>query len=128
MLQLEGTLSSRAGDHKQASAAFDEAVTALTELGTVGCASHCLEAVAEYLAASGRHGEAARLIGATDSLRAAVGIIVAPVEEQFRAGATSLFSAALPADVLTREVDAGSALSLVEAAHLARQTLAQAGH
>ncbi len=128
VLQLEGILSSRMGDHERASAAFDEAVTALTELGTVGCASHCLEAVAEYLAASGRHGEAAQLIGATDSLRAAVGIIVAPVEERFRAGATSLFRAALPADVLAREVDAGSALSLVEAAQLARQTLAQAGH
>jgi len=127
VLQLEGILSSRMGDHERASAALDEAVTALSELGTVGCASHCLEAIAEYVAASGRHGEAAQLIGATDSLREAAGIIVAPVEEHFRARATSLFRAALPADVLASEADAGSALSLVEAAHLARQTLAGVG-
>lgn len=125
VLQLEGTLSSRVGDHKRAAAAFDEAVTAFSELGTVGCASHCLEAVAEYAASSGRHEAAARLIGATDSLRSAVGIIVAPAEERSRTHAISMFTSALSEAARSAETEAGSALSLAEAAQLARQTLAQ---
>jgi predicted ATPase/class 3 adenylate cyclase len=125
VMQLVGILSSRVGDDERAAAAFDEAVVALSELGTIGCASHCIEAIAEFAATSDKPEAAAALISATNTLRSDAGITVAPVEEQFRAHAVELFTAALSRDALDAQTATGSSLSLSEAAQLARQTLAQ---
>ena len=123
VLQLGAILFASAGETGRAAVAFGEAVAALTDLGTVGCACHCLEAIAEFAAGVEDYRAAARLIGASDKLRRGAGITVAPVEERFRAHATALCAEAMSSDELEAESAAGSALSLVEAAQFARQTL-----
>lgn len=125
ILQLDGMLAAMTGDHERASAAFDEAITALTELGTVGCAAHCLEAIADYVARRGHHDAAARLIAASDQLRKDVGITVAPVEERWRSRARkAIMSELTEEDVQAAEAE-GSRLGLAEVAQLARQTVAR---
>jgi hypothetical protein len=123
VLQTEGILSSRAGDTDRATAAFNDAIVALTELGTVGCTCHCLEAIANYASESGFQRSAARLIGASSRLRRDVGVTVAPVEEHFREQAMTRATAELPTEVLEAEIAAGQLLSLSEASQLARQML-----
>jgi predicted ATPase len=74
VLQSEAILAARSGDTHRATAAFDDSIAALTELGTVGCVCHCLEAIAEYSSAAGLYSRAVTLIGASNGLRDSVGI------------------------------------------------------
>lgn len=121
--QTEGLLAFHAGDTERASAAFDAAVVALTEIGTVGCVGHCIDAIADYASATGFDLPAARLLGASDGLRQGVGVAIAPMEDYFRAETRRKTLAATSNADLEREIAAGQALSLPEASQLARQIL-----
>lgn len=123
VLQTEGILLARIGDTERASTAFDDAIVAFTELGTVGCACHCLESIAGYASSTGHHRPAVKLIGASDQLRDEVGITIAPVEQHLRNEAMKQILTALPPAIIEAETTAGQQLSLPEASQLARQIL-----
>jgi predicted ATPase/class 3 adenylate cyclase len=123
VMQSKAILEARMGEVAEAAASFGEAIGALTELGTVGCSCHCLEAVAEFLASAGRHQYAVRLLGAADRLRLDVGISVAPIEEYFRSEAMRQAEGALSSDLLTAEAEVGRTLSLSEVSQFTRQIL-----
>jgi hypothetical protein len=123
VLQSEAILSASLGDNRKAADAFDESIAALTELRTVGCVCHCLEAIASYVARAGLHGPAVRLIGASDQLRTDIGIRVAPVETHFRGEALTEANSALTAEEIEAELEVGRLFGLAEAAQFARQTL-----
>ncbi len=125
VLQTEGILLAGANEISAAARTFDEAILALSELGQVGCACHCLDAIAEFVATLEKYQESARLIGAANSLRMGIGVPVAPVEEPFRSRAMAICEAALGQEESTAETDLGALMSLPEAAQMARETLAR---
>lgn len=123
VLEVEGVLSFRSGDIDDARTAFDQSIVALTELGTIGCACHCLEAIAMCAAEAGMLEPATTLIGASDGLREMVGIKVSPMEEPFRLETLSLAANSIPQDELQSVRASGVGLSIREALHIARDTL-----
>ena len=126
VLQTEGVLAARAGDTEKASRSFDTAIQALAELGQVGCACHCLEAIAQFAASAGEHRSAAAITSAADRLRAQVGIRFSPFEKELRAVTMSMAAEEFSTEVLeAAESDGGAFISLQEATQLARQTVAR---
>jgi predicted ATPase/class 3 adenylate cyclase len=125
VMEAQGVLSLRTGDTDGASTALDRAIVALTELGTVGCACHCLEAIALCAAEVGLLTSAVRLIGASDGLREMVGIKVSPMEEPFRRGTLETAARSRSTDSIQSLQASGTGLSMRETLQLARDTLAR---
>ena len=124
MMEVEGLLSFRSGDALAAAIALDRSIVALTELGTIACGCHCLEAIALCSAESGMVDSAVRLLGASDGLREMVGISVSPMEMPFRAGTMKLAEETLDA-AQVRELQASAfGYSSQEAMQLARDAVA----
>lgn len=125
VLQSQGFLHARAGDLPQATAALDQSIQALTELGQVGCACHCLEAIADLLSLKGDAATATALIAAAGQLRGRIGISIAPVEDEFINAARARCENALGAAGVGSHSAEGALLSLPEATQLAREALAR---
>ena len=123
--EAQGVLSFRTGDTVGASTALDRSIVALTELGTVGCACHCFEAIAMCAAEGGLVDPAVRLIGASDGLREMVGIEVSPMEEPFRRGTLEFAARSWSADAIQSAQASGRGSSLQETLQIARDTLAR---
>lgn len=125
VLEAQGVLSFRTGDTGAASNALDKSIVALTELGTVGCACHCFEAIAMCAAEGGLVDPAVRLIGASDGLRDMVGIKVSPMEEPFRRGTLDLAARSQSPGAIQSIQASGIGSSMQETLQLARDALAR---
>lgn len=125
VLEAQGVLSFRSGDTGGASTALDKSIVALTELGTVGCACHCFEAIAMCAAEGGLVDPAVRLIGASDGLRDMVGIKVSPMEEPFRRGTLDLAARTQSSDAIQSIQASANGSSMRETLQIARDALAR---
>ncbi|MFV1991487.1 MAG: hypothetical protein ACC652_12190, partial [Acidimicrobiales bacterium] len=124
VLQTQAILTLQLDDIAGAAAAFDTSIAMFAELGQIGCACHCLEAVASFLATQGDHQAAADLIGATDHLRDSVGIRLGAFEETFRSETLAMLGASNK-DSIVGESRSGPIVSLSEASHVTRERLAR---
>jgi hypothetical protein len=80
VLNAAGALTHRQGDHVAARAFYEESLTMQRELGCKVGITDCLESMAEWAQAEGQSERAARLWGAAESLREAIGEPLPPVD------------------------------------------------
>jgi predicted ATPase/class 3 adenylate cyclase len=105
-----GMLAWELGDVGRAGGYYDEALTLLRELGDRALIASCLEAIAE-MAAPGQPSAAARLYGAAEALREAIGVPPrADYEASMRAAVTAV-GAALGEEAFADAWAAGRAMS-----------------
>ena len=123
MLQLAGSLAAAADEDHHASADCDEAIVAFSELATVSCACHCLEAIAEYAVGRDHPNAAVRLLAAAEQLRAEVGIITPPLEQDIRDEVQAACEGLLEPPDFAAAWEVGAAFGLAEAVALSRETL-----
>jgi non-specific serine/threonine protein kinase len=78
-----GAVAAHSGKHTEARERLEESLTLYVDHGLRGGVAECLEGLAAVAAAEGHVERAGRLIGATDSLRAAIGVPVDPGDSPF---------------------------------------------
>jgi hypothetical protein len=76
-----GLLACHAGEYVEARANFQESLALFAELGDKSGVSECLEGLAMVAAAREQPAQAARLLGAAESLRGAVKVPVPPARQ-----------------------------------------------
>jgi predicted ATPase/class 3 adenylate cyclase len=126
VLQTVGLMAHWMGDDGHAREALEESLVAFTEINTLACASHCLEAIA-VVTVDVDPVSAVELLAASSSIRDRVGIKLPPLEHELRRLTTGAARGALgPQDVSAAE-ERGARLAIAEASALARQLLVGAG-
>jgi len=110
-----GILAFRRGDYKQAVAFLQESLILLQQLGERWFISRSLESLAETLAFQGDHERAARLFGAGEALREAVGASVLPFYRNDYERGVAAVRAGLSDEALATAWAAGRAMAMAEA-------------
>jgi hypothetical protein len=91
------------------------AFATLQDLDAPREAIEALQALGEWLLASGRGAEAARILGATAAAHTALGAVRSPAELEYSAGITARLASELGAAEAARHRAEGEALSLAQA-------------
>lgn len=107
------------GDAAAARAAYEEALRISQRAGMPWQAVAALEGLAALDAVGGQPGRAARLVGATDAIRAAIGAPLKPLLREAHEQAISAAQAALDGTAFAAALAEGRALALDQAATLA---------
>lgn len=123
VLQAVGLMEHWMGRTWQARRALAESLAAFSEIKTLACTSHCLEAIAMIIAEN-RPTSAIELLAGSEAVRDRIGIKTPPLEQEFRRMAAEAAERALGAKEVTAARERGSSLTLVEATALASQELA----
>ena len=123
-LSAVAVVSLRLGDLDAARAEIVESLGLVLELGARREGAYALEAAAELALDLGDATRAARLTGAAEALRKAMGSPLVPVEEVERQAFLGRLEAALGSTPRERELEEGRRVSFTEAVVYAREGLA----
>ncbi len=123
VLQAVGLMAHWVGREEQAREALEESLIAFTEIETLACASHCLEAIAVTVAEA-QPTIAIELLAGSSSLRERVGVKTPALEHELRRRASDAATATMEAGELGAATDHGRHLTLAETVALAHQALA----
>lgn len=124
VMQAVGLIAHWVGEEERARLALEESLVAFSEIETIACVSHCLEAAA-VIVAQARPSTAIELVAASEALRERVGVTAPPLEQEFRQRAVDVAEAALPAEGVVRAQEHGRGLTASEATALGRQALVE---
>jgi predicted ATPase/class 3 adenylate cyclase len=124
VMQAVGLMAYWIGEEERARLALEESLVAFSEIETIACASHCLEAIA-VIVAQAQPSLTIELLAASEALRERVGVTAPPLEQEFRRRALGVAEAALPAEGLGSAREHGRGLTASEAIALGRQALVE---
>nr|CAA9217654.1 Transcriptional regulator, AfsR family [uncultured Armatimonadetes bacterium] len=110
-----GILAVAEGDFATARASLEEALRAALDLGATWCVPYALEGLGCVAAAQEQPERAARLVGAAESVREALGVLDPPSEQARRAPFVARARACLGEDVFAAAWAAGRALTVEQA-------------
>lgn len=119
-----GPVAHRRGDVTRAIAALTESIDLSWELRHAHGAAICLFAIAGVVAVRGRAADAARLLGASDALRASIGVRWEPVDRAEYERSVAATRADLDALSFAVARAEGAAMTLAQAVTCARDVLA----
>jgi len=114
-----GVVAFRLGDYERAITLLQESLIVQRELGERWFISRSLETLAETLALQGDHERAARLFGAGEALREAVGASVLPFYRDDYERGLAAVRAGLSGEALAAAWAAGRAMAMAEAIAIA---------
>jgi predicted ATPase len=114
-----GLMAKEQGDYAAARALYEESLAIFREIGDQQGVAYNLEGLAAVVAALGQPGRAARLFGAAEALRAAIGAPLAPNEQAEYDRDVAVARAALDEAAFAAAWAQGRALSLEQAITLA---------
>jgi tetratricopeptide (TPR) repeat protein len=114
-----GYVAQHRGDHPQATARFQESLNLFRDLGDKKGIAECLMGLAGVICAQGQLQRAARLFGAAEALREAVGAVLWPANRIEYDRNVAALSAQISEDALAAAWAEGRALSLEQAVALA---------
>ncbi len=117
-----GRVATRQGDYQLARVSFEEALTPLPALGDKQVIAYLLQGFAAFAAARGGAEQAARLFGAAEALRAAIGAPLPPADQAHYDRDVADTRSRLTDDAFTTSWVRGRALTLDEAIREATQT------
>ncbi len=112
-------IARRQGDPERARALAQEGLERLWQQGAKREIAECLELLASLAAGAGQMESAARLFGATEALRAALGVELSPTERAAQARALAAVQAALRPAAFDTAWSEGMALPLEQVVQLA---------
>ncbi len=124
VLQAVGLMAHWVGKEEQSREALVESLTAFTEIETLACTSHCLEAIAVIVAET-QPTSAIELLAGSSSLRERVGVKTPALEHDLRRRANDTATSILEAEKLEAAREHGRHLTLAETIAVAHQTLVE---
>lgn len=122
VMQTIGLMAHWMGDEQRAHRALEESLVAFTEIDTLACASHCLEAVA-VIAVDSDPATALVLLAASASIRDRIGIKTPPLEEELRILVRDAAGILLSEEAQDGAMEQGCDLTMAEASALAHEVL-----
>lgn len=112
-------VESLSGHYAQAHEQFREGLALWKELGNKGGIAYTLSGMAQLAVAQGKMSRAARLLGASEALRAAIHFPIPPVQQEAHDRNVERLMASLGPELFAAAVAEGRALSLEQAVTLA---------